>query len=155
MVERIIKLIAEYTHKKPSEQRKTRDQLIGMLVSSANLMDEREDITAYINQLQTGVGLDEKDIRDGYAAFKAAKAARALAEMAEKHELASAALQAFVAAVMDRMIFDGEKLSDLFAPRELGWKARGKAELALMGDLRPLLEKLAQGREISGLTAYE
>ncbi len=151
----IIKLIAEYTHKKPSEQRKTRDQLIGMLVSSANLMDEREDITAYINQLQTGVGLDEKDIRDGYEAFKAAKAALALAAMAGKHELDSAALQAFVDGIMDRMIFDGERLSDLFAPRELGWKARAKAELALMQDLRPLLEKLAQGREISGLTAYE
>ena len=53
------------------------------------------------------------------------------------------------------MIFDGEQLSDLFAPRELGWKERGKAELALMADLLPLLEKFAQGHEISGLSAYE
>ena len=53
------------------------------------------------------------------------------------------------------MIFDGEKLSDLLAPLELGWKARIKAELALMDDLVPLLKRLAVGREISGLSAYE
>jgi type I restriction enzyme R subunit len=53
------------------------------------------------------------------------------------------------------MIFDGEQLSDLMAPLELGWKARTQAELKLMEDLIPLLHKLAQGREISGLGAYE
>ena len=53
------------------------------------------------------------------------------------------------------MIFDGEQLTDLMEPLALGWKARRVAELALMDDLVPLLNKLAQGREISGLTAYE
>jgi type I restriction enzyme R subunit len=56
---------------------------------------------------------------------------------------------------MSRMIFDGEHLSDLLSPLELGWKARTQAELALMEDLLPVLHKLAQGREISGLAAYE
>ena len=46
-------------------------------------------------------------------------------------------------------------LSDLLAPLGLGWKARSQKELALMEDLIPLLHKLAQGREISGLGAYE
>jgi type I restriction enzyme R subunit len=54
-----------------------------------------------------------------------------------------------------RMIFDGEQLSDLLALQGLGWKARTQKELALMEDLIPLLHKLAQGREISGLGAYE
>lgn len=40
-------------------------------------------------------------------------------------------------------------------PLQLGWKARTKAELALMDELIPPLKKLAQGREISGLGAYE
>jgi type I restriction enzyme R subunit len=53
------------------------------------------------------------------------------------------------------MIFDGERLSDLLAPLQLGWKDRTKKELALMEDLTPLLKKLAQGREISGLKAYD
>lgn len=53
------------------------------------------------------------------------------------------------------MIFDGEQLSDLMAPLELGWKARTQAELALMADLLPLLTKRAQGRDLSELGAYE
>lgn len=53
------------------------------------------------------------------------------------------------------MIFDGEQLSDLLAPLELGWKAHTQKELALMEDLIPILKKLAQGREISELGAYE
>ena len=69
--------------------------------------------------------------------------------------LATDALQTFVDGILDRMIFDGEHLSDLMAPLELGWKARTQAELALMADLHPLLTKRAQGRDISGLRAYE
>jgi type I restriction enzyme R subunit len=57
--------------------------------------------------------------------------------------------------VLRRRIFDGERLSELMAPLNLGWKARTQAELALVDDLTPLLHKLTQGREISGLSAYE
>jgi type I restriction enzyme R subunit len=151
----ILKLIAQYTQNPSAKQTMSREQLIGLLASSANLMDERDDITAYINQLKTGQVLNETAIREGYVAFKAAKAAQAISEMATKHALPSQALQSFVDSIMRRMIFDGEQLSDLLAPRELGWKERSKAELALMADLLPLLKKLAQGREISGLAAYE
>ncbi|MDZ4349425.1 MAG: hypothetical protein U1A22_07815 [Xanthomonadaceae bacterium] len=35
------------------------------------------------------------------------------------------------------------------------WKARAQKELALMGDLPPLLNKRAGGREFAGLKAYE
>jgi type I restriction enzyme R subunit len=56
---------------------------------------------------------------------------------------------------MNRMIFDGEQLTDLLEPLGLNWKTRRLKELALMEDLTPLLKKLAQGREISGLAAYE
>ena len=35
------------------------------------------------------------------------------------------------------------------------WRERREKELALMADLVPLLKKLANGREISGLDAYE
>ena len=51
----------------------TREQLIGLIASSAKFMDEREDITAYINTLEEGEGLNEKEIREGYEAFKTAK----------------------------------------------------------------------------------
>lgn len=71
------------------------------------------------------------------------------------HKLEIHTLQIFVDGIMDRMIFDGEQLTDLLSPQELGWKERRKKELALMADLMPLLKKLAQGRELSGLDAYE
>jgi hypothetical protein len=53
------------------------------------------------------------------------------------------------------LIFDGEQLTELLAPLELGWKARTQKELALMTDLVPMLKKRAGGRDISGLKAYE
>jgi type I restriction enzyme R subunit len=118
-------------------------------------MDARDDIADYIDTLEAGKGLDEKAIRAGFERFKADKHARQIKEIADQHSLDAVALQAFVDAILRRMIFDGEQLSDLMAPLELGWKARTKAELALMEELIPLLHKLAQGREISGLGAYE
>jgi len=154
----IMGLIAQYTQtaqNSPAKQQASREQVIGLLLSDAKLLDEREDITDYINQLKTGVGLSENEIRSGYDAFKAAKAAQVLSELASKHQLDDAALQTFVDAILRRMIFDGEQLSDLLSPRELGWKERSKAEMALMADLLPLLKKLANGHDISGLAAYE
>ena len=151
----IISLVARFSQEKPGKQTMSREQLINLLSASSNLMDERDDIIAYINTLQAGQGLSEDSIRDGYQAFRAQQADDALAAIADKHGLAREALQGFVDGVLTRLIFDGEQLSDLFAPLELGWKARGQAELALMEDLEPLLKKQAGGREISGLAAYE
>ena len=53
------------------------------------------------------------------------------------------------------MIFDSDKLSELFDEQDLGWKARTQKELVLMEDMVPLLKKQAHGRDISGLAAYE
>lgn len=150
----IMGLIAKSTQA-TGKQKMTRQQLIDLISSSANLMEEREDIIAYINSLKVGEALNEKAIREGYQTFIAAKSAKDMAAMAEKHGLQPEALQAFVESIMSRMIFDGEQLSDLLAPLELGWKSRTQKELALMEDLMPLLKKIAHGREISGLAAYE
>ncbi len=151
----IMGLIAKFTQNKPGKQKMTRDQLIGVLSSSANLMEEREDIIDYIKTLEVGKGLNENEIREGYQQFKAEKIANELADVARKNGLETRALQEFTASILIRMIFDGEKLSELFSPLDLGWKERTKRELLLMGDLIPLLRKQAEGREISGLKAYE
>lgn len=151
----IIGLIAKYTQDKPSKHKMTRLQLINLLSSSANLMDEREAIIAYINTLEVGNGMTEKEIREGYQKFKDEKSAQELLDIAEKHNITSESLKAFIDEILNRMLFDGEKLTDLLAPLELGWKDRRVAELALMEDLVPLLNKLAQGRDIAGLNAYE
>ena len=151
----IMGLIAKFSAKGPSKSKMTREQLIGLISSDAKFMDEREDIAAYIATLKPGEGLSEAAIRDGYIRFKAEKDAAELAAIAAKHGLETATLQDFVDDILDRMIFDAGKLGDLFATLNLGWKARSQAELALMADLQPLLTKRAQGRDISGLSAYD
>ena len=150
----IMGLISRYSQQPPGKQKMSREQLLALIASDAKFINER-DIAAYIDTLKEGVGLSEADIRDGYTRFKAEKDAAELADMASKHRLATVALQSFVKGILQRMIFDGDLLSDLFMPLNLDWKARMQAELALMADLHPLLIKRAQGRDISGLSAYE
>jgi type I restriction enzyme R subunit len=151
----IMGLIARYSAQAPGKQKLTREQLIGLIQGDAKFMDERDDIRDYINTLKVGEALSEKAIRDGYQQFKAEKNAKELVAVAQKNGLAVATLQAFVEGILQRMIFDGEQLTDLMEPLGLNWKNRRVKELALMEDLVPLLNKRAQGREISGLSAYE
>ena len=151
----IMNLIADSTQMKPAKQKMTKAQIISLLSSNANLMDEQEDLTEYINGLDWNSGQDVDTLRKGYDKFKDDKYNKELAELANKHGLKTADLKTFVEQIMSRMIFDGEKLTDLLEPLELSWKERSVKELALMADLVPLLKKLAQGREISGLAAYE
>ncbi|WP_020560780.1 type I restriction endonuclease subunit R [Thiofilum flexile] len=149
----IMKLIAESTGGGKSKM--SREQLVDMISSNANMLGEREDIIPYIYSLPTDSPLQENDIREGYQGYKVQKAIAVLVGIAERHGLKVEALQAFVDTVMSRMIFDGEQLTDLLEPLDLGWKQRRVAELALMEELLPYLNKLAEGREISGLSAYE
>jgi len=133
----------------------TRDELVGILRSNAKFLDEREEIIEYVNTLKEGEGLSEQEIREGYERFKAEKYARQLTEIAARYGLERSTLQAFIDGILHRMIFDPEALTDLLAPLGLGWKVRVQKERELMADLTPLLKKLAQGKEISGLEAYE
>jgi type I restriction enzyme R subunit len=151
----IMGLISRFSQQGPGKQKMSREQLIGLIQSDAKFMNEREDIAEYIGSLKAGEGLSETAIRDGYTRFKKEKDATELATIATKHSLTTTALQNFVDGILARMIFDGEHLSDLMAPLDLGWKDRTQAELALMADLHPLLIKRAHGRDISGLSAYE
>lgn len=151
----IMNLVADSTQKKPSKQKMTKAQVISLLKSNSNLMEEEEDLTDYINSLDWDSGKDAQTLRDGYETFKVEKHEKELASIANKHGLLTADLKSFVEQIMSRMIFDGEKLTDLLEPLELSWKERRTKELALMEDLVPQLKKLAEGREISGLAAYE
>jgi len=151
----IMGLIARYTNRGTAKKRITKEQLITLVASSANLMEEKEDIVAYINSLDEINGKTEQEIKDGYEFFKEAKYKNEITAIATKYGLEFPALDAFVKEIVEREIFDGERLSDLLAPLGLGWKARTQKELALMDDLVPLLKRLADGHEISGLSAYE
>ena len=151
----IMGLIADSTQQKPSKQKMTKAQVIQLLKSNANLMDEEEDLTEYIEQVDWTTGQTAEELKKNFETYKVEKYDKELADIANKHGLQTADLKTFVEKIMSRMIFDGEKLTDLLQPLELSWKERRTKELALMEDLVPQLKKLAQGREISGLAAYE
>lgn len=151
----IMNLIAHNSQSKPSKQKMSKAQVISLLKSNSNLMDQEEDLTEYINSLDWESGQDVEMLRKGYDTFKDDKYNKEIASIANKHGMQTADLKKFIDKIMNRMIFDGEKLTDLLAPLDLNWKERRVRELALMEDLVPQLKKLAQGREISGLTAYE
>lgn len=151
----IMKLAADISMHPAGKASMSREALAGLIAGDAKFMDEREDITEYVRGLKAGAGLDEAAIRTGYETFKKEKAARELAAMSKRHGVAVPALTAFVDAVLARRIFDGEALTGLLEPLELGWKARAQKEGELMAELAPLLRKRAGGREIAGLKAYE
>jgi len=151
----IMRLITDFQAKPAGKATMSREQLIGLIAADSKFLDEREAITEYVRGLKAGEGLDEAAIRAGYQRFKDSKHAAELAAAAQKHGLPPEALQTFVDNIVSRMIFDGEQLTELIAPLDLGWRDRAEKELALMADLVPLLKKRAGGREISGLKAYE
>ena len=151
----IMGLMSRFSQQGPGKQTMSREQLISLIQADSKFIHEREEIAAYINTLKAGEGLSEAAIRDGYSRFKKEKDTAEIAAIAGKHRLAPAAVQTFIDSILQRMIFDGEQLGDLMAPLALGFRPRVQAELALMADLYPLLTQRAQGREISGLSAYE
>lgn len=151
----IMKLIADSVQKKAEGQLMTKPQIISLLSANSNLMDQQIDLTEFIHALDWTTGYSLEELKKKYETFKDEKYNRELAAIAVKHGLQTADLKAFVEKIMSRMIFDGEKLTDLLEPLKLSWKERRIKELALMEDLVPQLKKLAQGREIAGLAAYE
>lgn len=148
-------LVANNLQLKPSKQKMTKQEIIGLLSSTSNLMEEREDITEYINSLDWNVAQDVEKLKQGNKDFKEEKYHKELNRIAQKHGIALDELKAFVSTIISRLIFDSEQLTDLLEPLQLNWKARSAKEEALMTDLIPQLKKLANGSEISGLNTYE
>lgn len=117
--------------------------------------DDGTPLSYTLVTLQSGQGLNQKEIEAGYRHFRDERHAAALAAIAQKHALATERLRTFVDTILQRMVFDGEQLTVLLEPLAFNWNARRVAKLALMEDLVPLLKKRAAGREIYGLNAYE
>ena len=153
----IMELIARYYSGVPSMAKMTKEQLISLICSSSNMIDDCVYIIAFINSHDSDSlnGKTVQEIKEEYEVFKTEKYASDMSSIADAHKLNVVSLQYFVNDIVERKIFDGEKLNELLEPLELGWKARAKEEMALMNDLIPLLKKMATGQEISGLSAYE
>lgn len=150
----IMGLISNYMGH-PVKWKMTKEELANLIRSSANLLDDRDDIIAYIDSLDGVNGRTEQEIKDGYEVFKTEKYAKELMAIADRHGLSVASVQTFVNDIVERKIFDGERLNGLLEPLNLGWRDRTRKETELMNDLVPLLKRLVSGQEISGLKAYE
>ncbi|MDP2892740.1 MAG: type I restriction endonuclease subunit R [Sulfurimonas sp.] len=150
----IMGLISRYTGTS-KKQKMTKEELLGIIESDAKFVDEKSDIRAYIDTLTLGSALNEEEIKKGYEDFKSKLSSIRLEAIATKYGIDTKTFHDFIELIMNRMIFDGELLSDLLAPLGLGWKDRAKKELQLMEELIPVLKKMAGESEISGLRAYE
>lgn len=151
----IMKLIANYSGAPAGKEKISREALIGLIRADSKFMDEQEEIEEYIATLKVGKELDVEEIKKGFDAFKSQKYARALTEMAAAHGVDASALQEFTDTTIKRMVFDGDDFSALFEAQDLGWKEQMAKEAAMMQSFKPFLQKLAKGRDISGLRAYD
>ncbi len=151
----IMELIAKYSKQDPKKLTTGLEELIGLVRSDAKFLDEQEEITEYVRSLRKGEALNKSEVHAGYQLFKVEKQAKQIDDLARDHGLTNESLSVFVDTILQRMIFDGERLTDLMEPLGLGWRDRRERELALMAELVPLLNKWAHGRDISGLSAYE
>ncbi len=59
-------LITRYSQSEPKKQKMSREQLVGLLSSTANFMDEHNEMVDYIDTLKAGEGLSKKAIREGF-----------------------------------------------------------------------------------------
>ena len=151
----IMRLMTKFSGQDPKKMELTHEKLVGLIQSDAKFSGAREEITEYVYSLKAGEGLGDAEIRAGYEQFKAERQAKEIVNLAYTHGLATESLSTFVDTILERMIFDGEQLTDLMQPLDLGWRDRRERELALMAELVPVLNKRAQGRDISGLNAYD
>ena len=120
-------------------------------------MDDSDEIIEYINSLDkddiNGKTVDEvkKDFED----FKQHKYDSEINSIANDFQLGKDSLTAFITRTLDRLILDNDQLTELFEPLELGWRERVVKEKEFMTRIVPLLKRMAKGKEISGLNAWE
>jgi type I restriction enzyme R subunit len=152
----IMELIAKWTGKE-TKQKLTKEQIINIIKSSSNFMDDSDEIIEYINSLNkddiNGKTVDEvkKDFED----FKQHKYDNEINSIANDFQLDKDSLMAFITRTLDRLILDSDQLTELFEPLELGWRERVAKEKEFMTRIVPLLKRMAKGKEISGLNAWE
>ena len=156
--EYLLNLVTKTAHQ-PQEQRiRALRKIVDLIGSHSNLIEQKEDLLEYfepISQFDWSQAETLERLNENIERFRVEKYQCQQIGIAQKHRLNPEALKAFVETIITRMIFDGEKLTELMEPLDLDWKERSQAETALMKDLIPVLKKFAQGDEISGLSAYE
>lgn len=150
----IMKLLAKYTDTHFEKVKITKEQLLGILSGSVDLMNERDYLKAFIEEeLHKGSGISEKEIRERYKAYKDKRFNQQIAALAAEYGIESSALEAFVAETTKLRRLDEDALRDLLSHID-GWKQRKAAKEGLLVRLAPLFTLLSGGNTIEGLNAY-
>ena len=150
----IMKLLAKYTDTHFEKVKITKEQLLEILSSSVDLMNERDYLKAFIEEeLQKGSGISESEIRERYKAYKDKRFNQQIVVLAQEYGIDVAALEGFVAETAKLRRLDEDALSQLLTHIE-GWKKYKAAKEGLLADLAPLFALLSSGNAIEGLNAY-
>ena len=150
----IMRLLAKYTDTHFEKVKITKEQLLDILSSSADLMNEREYLQAFIEQeLKQGSGMSEKEIRQRYEEFKDKRFNQQIAALATDYGIDKAALERFVDEAVKLRRLDEDALRDMISHID-GWKQRKAAKEGLLERLAPLFDLLTGGSTIEGLNAY-
>lgn len=150
----IMKLLSKYTDTHIEKVKITKEQLLELLSSSVDLMNEREYLKAFIEEeLEKGSGMSEMEIRQRYREFKDKRFNQQIAAIAQEFGLDVAALEDFVAETAKLRRLDENALSELLGHID-NWKHRKAAKEGLLARLAPLFDLLSGGNTIEGLNAY-
>ena len=150
----IMRLCAKYTDPESRKVKITKKQLLEVLSSSVDMMNEREYLKAFIEEeLKQGSGMSEQEIRDRYAAYKSERFDQQIAALAQDFGIDFAVLKAFVDETAKLRRMDEETLRAMIEHID-GWKQRKAAKENLLASLAPLFDLLTGGSTIEGLNAY-
>ena len=150
----IMRLMAKYTGTHFEQVKLTKQQLLDILSSSVDLMDERDYLRTFIEEeLTQGSGISEAEIRQRYDEFKNRRFNKQIVDLAYEFDLDAAALQSFVDETILLRRIDEDVLRELLSNIS-GWKQRNAAKENLLNRLAPIFSLLTGGTTIEGLNAY-
>lgn len=150
----IMKLLAKYTETHLDKVKITKEQLLEILSSSVDLMNESEYLKAFIQEeLKKGSGMTEKEIRQRYKEFKDKRFNQQIAALALLYGIETTSLEKFVSETAKLRRIDEDALRELLSHID-SWKQRKAAKEGLLQHLAPLFALLTGGNTIEGLNAY-
>jgi type I restriction enzyme R subunit len=153
----IMQLITTKLIGKETKQKLTKQQIVNIIKSSSNFMEDGDDLIDYVNSLNVDNinGKTVEEVKKDFENFQKEKFNKEITDIAAAFGLQYEILNEFVEKTVNRLIFDGDSLTDLFEPQDLGWRERVAKEKEFMARIAPLLKRMAKGKDISGLNAWE
>ena len=152
----IMQLITKLTGKE-TKQKLTKEQIVNLIKSNSNFMEDGDDLIDYVYSLKEDNlnGKTVEEVKKDFENFQKEKYNKEITDISAAFGLQYETLNAFVEKTVNRLIFDGDSLTDLFEPQDLGWRERVTKEKEFMARIAPLLKRMAKGKDISGLNAWE